>query len=70
MRRQEGASSELTAPLLAERPRTLYDSETMRHMDLKMADILKKPEDAIGFIETCGVIKIGEMEIDVCLSFS
>jgi len=64
MRRAAGEASEVTAPLLSERQRPVYDADITRHMDLNMADLLKRPDDAIGFIETCGVMKIGEMEID------
>ena len=59
------SSSDVTSPLLQERSRGTYDADTVRSMDVNMEEILKKPEDAISFIETCGVIKVGEMEIDV-----
>lgn len=63
--RGSASASDASAPLLPTRQRTV-DAETLRQMDMSMQDILKKPEDAIGFIEACGVYKIGEMEIDVC----
>ena len=44
-----------------------YDADVANQLDVNMADILKKPDDAIAFIEAYGVKKLGSMEVDVSL---
>ena len=45
-----------------------YDADAANQIDVNMADILKKPDDAIAFIEAYGVKKLGSMDVDVSLS--
>lgn len=66
MANAQPSSSEAESPLLRP-PRSPLSTPPPepRYVDITMQELLKKPEDAIGYIEQCGVTKLGEMEIDV-----